>query len=327
VQNPSTVVPFRTGREAPKAERSAMETRIFSSAEIGNWRVPPFQRPVRINAKVAALSEEIAHDGGVIPGVITLGKLKGDTAVYVVDGQHRIESFRITALPECIGDFRLCEFDSMAEMAEEFVRLNSALVRMRPDDVLRGLEASVKALRKIRSECRFVGYDQIRRGTTSPILGMSLTLRAWNGSIAETPNTTYNNLSATQIAETLTDDATEDLIQFLTVAHAAWGRDNEYARLWGSLNMGLCMWLWRRLVKDTDRSGSRRFVRLTVKQFGSCLMALSADGHYLEWLQGRQLNDRDRAPAYNRIKKIWAARLKDDLREKISFPQPGWSTK
>jgi hypothetical protein len=322
----NVVIPFGSVREVPKAEHSAMETQIYTANQIGAWRVPPFQRPIRVNNKVAALAETISRDGGVIPGVITLGTVKGETAIYIVDGQHRLEAFRISGLPECIGDFRLCAFESMAEMAEEFVLLNSALVRMRPDDVLRGLEASVRALRKIRSECKFVGYDQIRRGTTSPILGMSLTLRAWNGSIPETPTTTHGGLSATQIAESLTEDAADDLVQFLTVAHASWGRDNEYVRLWGALNLGLCMWLWRRLVKDGDR-GIKRHVRLNIKQFSTCLTALSADGHYLEYLVNRQLSDRDRGPAYARIKRIWAARLHGEIRGKIMFPQPAWSSR
>jgi hypothetical protein len=321
----NSVVLFRTGREAPKADRAAMETRIFSASEINNWRIPPFQRPVRVNGKVMSTAENIAADGGVIPGVVTLGKINGDQTVFVVDGQHRLEAFRISGLGECIGDFRLCHFDSMAEMADEFVTLNSSLVKMRPDDILRGLEASSKQLRKIRAECKFIGYDQIRRGTTSPILGMSLALRCWNGSNNETPVAT--GMSATQIAESLTDDSAEDLIQFLTVAQAAWGRDNEYARLWSALNLMLCMWLWRRLVKDTDRGRNTRHVRLTIKQFGSCLMALSADSHYLDWLQGRVAGDRDRGPAYARIKKIWTKRLAGEIRGQIKFPQPVWTTK
>lgn len=320
-----TVLPFKSGREPPRGSKSAMETKIFSVDELGAWRIPPFQRPVRLNEKVRALSDEIRHDGGVIPGVITLGTVKSDAAIYIVDGQHRIEAFRISGLSELLSDVRLVSFESMAEMAEEFVRLNSALVRMRPDDVLRGLEASVSALRKIRQECKFVGYDQIRRGTSSPIVGMSMLLRVWSGSAQETPN--QAGAPAAQIAETIGADSVEDLIQFLTVAHSAWGRDAEYARLWSGLNLGLCMWCWRRLVKDADRSGNKRYIKLTIKQFSQCLMALSANTHYLEWLQGRILGDRDRSPAYSRIKKIWASRLHSEVRTKITFPQPAWSSK
>lgn len=320
-----TVYPFRAAREAPRATRSTMQTLIFGLNEIGAWRVPPFQRPVRINPKVQALAAEIVTNGGIIPGIVTLGTI-GDGATYVVDGQHRLEAFRISGLNECIGDFRLCTFKSMADMAEEFVELNSSLVKMRPDDVLRGLEASLKSLHRIRTECPFVGYDQIRRGTTSPVLGMSVLLRCWNGSAAETPVVT--GASAVHIAQALTAESAEDAIQFLTVAHAAWGRDNEYARLWSSLNLCMCMWAWRRLVKDTSRAGNRRYVCLTIKQFGACLMALSADSSYNEWLQGRTLTDRDRAPTYTRIKKVWTKRLASELPGgKIMFPQPGWATK
>jgi len=39
-------------------------------------------------------------------------------------------------------------------MAEDFVILNTALVRMGPDDVIRALEGSVPTLQKIREVCR-----------------------------------------------------------------------------------------------------------------------------------------------------------------------------
>jgi hypothetical protein len=125
----------------------------------------------------------------------------------------------------------------------------------------------------------------------------------------------------------LTDDSAQHLIQFLETAMAAWGRDAEYFRLWGSLNLGLCMWLWRRLVLDKERAGSKRYVILTVKQFNNCLMALSADAKYGDWLQGRQLTDRDRGPAYGRVKNIWSARLESEGQKKISFPKPPWATR
>ena len=51
----------------------------------------------------------------------------------------------------------------MAEMGDAFVALNSRLVNMRPDDILRGLEGSIPALQEIRASCPFVGYDQIRQ--------------------------------------------------------------------------------------------------------------------------------------------------------------------
>lgn len=323
-----TVLPFRSGREPPKSERSQMETKIYTVQEIGAWRVPPFQRPLRVNEKVHALSEDLKHSGGIMPGVITLGTVKGDSAIYIVDGQHRLEAFRISALKEFLVDVRFRHYDTMADMAEDFVLLNSSLVKMRPDDILRGLESSVKALQKIRRECKFVGYDQIRRSSaTSPLLGMSLTLRCWAGSLGENPSTTGDSRTAASIAQSLTEDSTEDLIQFLTVAESAWGRDAEYARLWSSLNLALCMWLWRRLVKDRDRSGNKRYALLGVKQFSAAMMSLSADSAYLVWLEGRKLRDLNRGPCYGRIKRIMIRRLQPELGRKMMFPQPAWATK
>lgn len=320
----NSVIPFRVAREAPKAERSAMETLIFTVEQMGQWKVPAFQRPISINQKVLALAEDIKRDGGAIQGVITLGTIKGSDFTYIVDGQHRLEAFRISGLPEFIGDVRHIKFDSMAEMADEFVRLNTALVRMRPDDILRGLESSVKSLQRIRKECVFVGYDQIRRGTTSPIVGMSALLRCWRGSAKETPGTGGALSTPAMIAQALGDEETDDLIVFLKIAEAAWGRDAEYARLWGSLNLTLCMWLWRRLVRGHDRTSVKRHLSLNFKQFRNCLMGLSADGTYLEFLQGRQINDRDRNPAYQRIKRIWGARLSSEFRGRIQFPAAAW---
>lgn len=249
------VVPIRP---APKSVRSTMQTMIFDLSEIESWRHPPFQRPIKVNNKVRELAEELKGNGGIITGVITLGKIGSDPATWIVDGQHRCESFKISGLKEIIADVRICHFDTMAEMATEFVRLQQQLVRMRPDDILRGMEASIPALRRIREQCPFVGYDFVRRNaTTAAILSMSVMLRCWFGSIPETPALAHGG-SAAMMAENLTDD--KDLIIFLLTAHAAWGRDEEFFRLWGSLNLTLCAWLYRRLVIDRDRSGNRRAV-------------------------------------------------------------------
>ena len=48
-------------------------------------------------------------------------------------------------------------------MAEEFTRLNSSMVKMRPDDLLRAMESSTLSLQMIRKHCDFVSYDQVRR--------------------------------------------------------------------------------------------------------------------------------------------------------------------
>lgn len=320
-------VTMRGAREAPKALRSTMETMIVSIGEVEKWKLPPFQRPLRVNEKVMALAEELKREE-TITGVVTLGKLAKEPGFYIVDGQHRIEAFKLSGLQEVLVDVRQCHFDTMAEMADEFVRLNSALVRMRPDDVLRGLESTSPALKQLRAECSFIGYDQIRRGGhTSPVLSMSALLRCWFGALAETPkNGGAGFSSSAQMANAIEEHGVEDLILFLKTAHAAWGRDPENYRLWGNLNLALSMWLWRRLVHDTDRT-TQRYVKLNVAQFKQCLMTVSANSDYVDWLQGRLLNDRDRSPAFMRIKQMFIRRLIDEGWKSPQLPKPVWASR
>lgn len=323
----NNVVQIKGSREAPKSQRSSMETIIVSVDQVQQWRVPPFQRPVRVNAKVTAMAEELKRDAVSISGIITLGKMGREGALYVVDGQHRLEAFRISGLKEIIADVRIVHFDTMSEMAEEFVQLNTALVRMRPDDILRGLEPTSPQLQRVKTECPFVGYDNIRRnGSASPILGMSAVVRCWVSSSVETPTGNMGGMSIAAAASNLDDVSVENLVGFLHLAHAAWGRDQEYFRLWGNLNLTLCMWLWRRLVIDKER-GVKRASVLTELQFKQCLMSMSADANYVDWLLGRVMGDRDRGPAYAKIKAIFAKRLSAEGIAKPLLPSPAWASR
>lgn len=55
-------------------------------------------------------------------------------------------------------------------------------------------------------------------------------------------------------------------------------------------------------------------------------MALGADADYGDWLVGRALTDRDRAPCYARIRAIFAKRLvQDDPGKRHLLPQPAWA--
>lgn len=322
------VVPIKGAKMPPKAVQSRMDTLIITPEMVSSWKVPLFQRPVRINVKVQSVTEHIKQTEA-IEGVLTLGALKSDVAsLYIVDGQHRVEAFKLSGLSEAIADVRVCVFSDMAEMAEEFVQLNTALVKMRPDDILRGLENSTPALRSIRKACEFVGYDNIRRGTSSPIVSMSALLRCWSAAGYETPSGSNSGLGASGLAQSLEQSSVQNLIAFLSTAHAAWGRDPEYFRLWGNLNLALCMWLWNRLVLDRDRSGSKRYAVLDIPKFKRCLMSVSADRDHIEWLQGRNLGDRDRSPCYVRLKNIFARRLSEDMGgKKPSLPSPAWASK
>lgn len=321
-----TVVPIKGAREAPKASQNRMETVIVSSDEVNGWRIPPFQRPLRVNQKVMEIAD-VMKESQCIEGVITLGRISKDPGTYIIDGQHRVEAFRISGLKEVIADIRFLNVGSMAEMADEFVRLNSALVKMRPDDILRGLESSLPALASIRKNCEFVGYDSIRRGGTSPMLSMSIALRCWAGSGGETPASNVSGQSTAVLARTLDGESTQHLTTFLLTAHAAWGRDPEYYRLWGALNLTICMWMWRRLVLDRDRVGNKRYAVLSIAEFKQCLMSVSADGDYISWLPGRMMSDRDRSPCYARLKALFVRRLSNGGAKKVVFPQPAWSSR
>jgi hypothetical protein len=313
-------------RKIPKSAISLMETALFTREQASAWVVPPFQRPLRVNEKVRALAEDLKANGGFIDGVLTLGKLKGDRVTYIVDGQHRREAFLISELPEAIADIRTMTFDEMSEMADQFVLLQSSLVRMRPDDVLRGLEPTTRSLQIIRKTCDFVGYDQIRRGGPgSPVVGMTSVLRAWFGSAFETPLSHRAGTTSSQMAKEMADLEVTNLCKFLHLAHSAWGRDGAYGRLWTALNIGLCMWLYRRIVLDQDRTGAKRHIILNGEQFKKCLMALSAADDYVDWLANRSMTDHHRGPCYRRMRTMFAARLVEDgISEKPKFPQPAW---
>jgi hypothetical protein len=195
---------------------------------------------------------------------------------------------------------------------------------MKPDDLLRGIEATAPALQKITAACPFVSYDKVRRnGTTSPVLGMSIVLRSWGASAAETPVNYISGRPVTQYAVDLDAAETTLLIRFLGLVFTAWGREPEYFRLWGQLNLTMCAWLYRRLVLDRVR-GVKRHVLLNDQEFRQCMMALSADGLYLEFLQGRVLGDRDRSPTYNHLRRIFSKRLQAMGTARPLLPQPAW---
>lgn len=321
-----SVVSISGARAAPKPVQSRMDTLIITPEMVNAWKIPSFQRPLRINAKVQMVTEKIKQTEA-IEGVLTLGMLKGSSALYIVDGQHRIEAFKLSGLSEVIADVRIVVFADLAEMADEFVQLNSNLVKMRPDDILRGLESSTVALQTIRKSCEFVGYDQIRRGSNSPIVSMSALLRCWSAAQFETPAGS-NSTSAAGLSQSFDQVSIQNLIAFLATAHSAWGRDPEYFRLWGNLNLALCMWLWNKLVIDRDRFGGKRYAVLNIPQFKRCLMSVSADGDYLAWLPGRNLGERDRSPCYTRLKANFVRRLAaDGGGKKPALPSPAWASR
>jgi hypothetical protein len=309
-----------------KVLRSQMDTVELTPGGIRRWKKPPFQRELRITPKVLALRDEILSNGGILPGVITLGKMGSDT--YLVDGQHRTEAFLLTEMPVGYVDARICFFEDMGEMGEEFVKLNSALVRMKNDDIVRGLEGVNPLISAIRKKCPFVGYDRIRQGNNSrTLLAMAVILKTWFGSAGATPTPGPSSIDAIKL---LDDEQVKLLTSFLADCNSAWGNDQSNYRLWGTLNMSILMWLWRRIAKprtkiEMTQRGLERMTYLEGEQWAKCLMALSADVTYSAWLVGRAIRDRDRSPCYSRIRSIMTKRLTLEGVKLIRFPQAEWT--
>lgn len=306
--------------EAERATQTTVDTIEVTKKVAASWKSPPFQRELRATPKVVALAEEI-KGAGVVPGVITLGVLDGD--VYIVDGQHRLHAFMLADTVVAYADVRTHYFKTMGAMADEFVKLNSSLVRLRPDDILKGLEQSSAHLQKIRRKCPYVGYDSVRRGNNAPILSMSTMLRAWEGSRPDVPSLSV--VGAAAVVAQLSERDTTELIDFLGLCFAAWRRDTEYRTLWGTLNLVLCGWLYRRVVLTNPAKGNSRSKQLDGDQFRRCLVSLSADPDYCEYLVGRRVSERDRPPAYNRLKAIFASRYYEEHKQKLLLPQPAWA--
>lgn len=302
-----------------KRTRTTVDTIMVTADRIAKWKLPSGQRPLKENGKVRAIAETIREDHGVIPGILTLGVFEG--VYWIIDGQHRLHAFLLSGVVEGYADARFLHAESMADINREFVELNSKLVNMRPDDFLRGLAGSIPALQEIREACPFVGFDQLRRDTYSSMLSMSATLRMWRGSSHPTPGLQGNGQTAVDIVQAMLPEEVAGLIDFLTQTHAAFGRDPQYYRLWAGLNMTLCMWMYRNLVMRQYSAKSPRLDKLT---FRKCLMSVSADAEYQDWLLGRKLGDRDRSPAYRRLKAIFAERLAVERGGKIMLPSPDW---
>jgi hypothetical protein len=300
-----------------------MDTVELTRADVLSWKVPTFQRPLRVNLKVLALADKIREEG-VMPGVITLGKIDSEPHhIYIVDGQHRAKAFEISEMPSVLTDIRTVTFPTAVAMAEEFVSLNSSLVKMRPDDVLRGLEEFTPALQRIRKGCDFVGYTHIRKGDErSPVVSMSALIRAWEASRGDSP-AYQTNSSAQAILQEWTDLDIDELIVFMSCARSAWGADPEYYRLWGTLNLTMCMWLWRKLVLEKDR-GTKRYVVLDPQEFKRGLVRLTSEPEYISWLSGKRLSEFDRSPGYTRVRKAFIQALSPEGGKKILLPQPDW---
>jgi len=305
---------LRTKNE--KAIRSSMAIEVVTPEWVKGLKTTKFQRPITENKTVLAVAEGI-KTSEEIPGIIEIGVLDGKC--YKLDGQHRLHAFTISGLKEALAKVVYKHFDDEAAMGEEFIRLNSAIARFRPDDILRAYENSSEPMQFIRKRCPFVGYDSVRRGSsTAPIVSMSVLLRSWGGSAHDVPRKATG--SALSLAHALTMDSAKECASFLLIAEPAWGRDPEYARLWAALNTTLSMWLYRRTVIAQDTRS-----KITADEFRMGMSALSADSKYIDWLLGRHLTEGHRSPAYGRLKTIVGRRIATERGKRVQLPDPAWS--
>lgn len=298
--------------------QTSVDSIHFTKKQAQDWRLPEFQREDTVNGNVLSLVERLKADGGVLPGIITFGVVDG--VKYLIDGRQRRNAFLLSELAEGYVDVRTCYLDSMADLAEEFISLNSHLVVMKPDDIMRGLEPCLPVLQMIRKACPFVGYGQIRREGAATLLSMSSLIRCWSTSAPPVPGS--RSTSGTALARQLSTEEGEHAVRFLNCCFKAWGTDPEYFRLWGALNLTLCAWLYRRIVLTKY---SAKTQKINDAQFTKCLMSLSASPTYVDWCVGRKLGERDRSPAYGRLKAIFTKRLIADGCEKPLLPAPPWS--
>lgn len=317
----SRVVPFNK-----KTSHAKTELKVLTVAEMETWQLPPFQARLKINSKVKEVAEELKVNGGFIAGIIHLGYLADDIAQtsYLVDGQHRRAAAGLSELSEFIAEVHTKTYETMAEMASDFYRLNTYLSKKQPDDILRALEMSIDSLKLIREKCPYVGYDNVRRSSNySPLVSMAALLRCWRGSDNETP-AHASSITSSQLAYELTMEDAAELVQFLATAYSAWGRDIENYRLWTALNMTMCMWLWRKIVRDTERA-SKRYAHISVEQYKQCLMMVSSSRDYIDWLVGRHMSERDRLPCYRKLRELFVRSLKARNVKNTKMPQPRWA--
>jgi hypothetical protein len=314
------VMPFANigAVDLPGARKTKMEPKILSLADMDVWALPPFQREVRQTAKVVEFAEELRGNGGMIAGVIHLGMLPDDDTVYLVDGQQRRNGCHMSGLEEFYADTSLKTYSSLLDMAEDFKKLNGRLVPFRPDDMLRAYEIGHEPLQRLREACPFIGYASIRRADDhGPLVGMSAVLKCWFGAALPTPGV---GTSAIALLDQLDQTQCELMIVFLLSAHSAWGRDKQYYRLWSNLNLTMCMYLYRKLLLEPKGRPP-----LSQEMFRKCLMSVSANSQYQDWLQGRNINDRDRSPCYKRLKAIFVGRLTQEYNGKLyKLPAPDW---
>jgi hypothetical protein len=318
-------MPKRSTVESSQTTNTRSDTKIVTPKMVGSWEAPPFQRPVQTSKKVLALVEQLKATGRLEDSAIVLGEWEGRT--YIVDGQHRLRAFMLSELERMSAQVTVHNYEKgpagLRAMHETYIHLNSHLARHRPDDLLRAMEGVNVHLHQIKSACKFTGFDYIRRGPTSPILSMSTAIRSWMSSASDVPGGCSKG--AMDMVMDLTDTETKSLIDFLSLAHEAWGDGVENKPLWAGLNLILCMWLYRNTVLAPPPDNPKK-KNLTRAQFLKGLFALAADKKYMNWIFGRsgKVNEDTRNPAYRELLRTIKNRMNAEGIKNFHLPCPDW---
>jgi hypothetical protein len=214
-------------------------------------------------------------------------------------------------------------FDDYAKMALRFDKLQRHMAKMKPDDGLRALEHSVPVLAYIKKSCLFVGYGKIQRAeSTSASLSMSVLVRCWVGSESAVPTSSPG--AARELVQAMDQSTAERCVEFATLAFRAWENNSEFGPLWGTVNLTLCIWLYRRMVL----APSTEVKPMTREQFGRFLMALT-DDDYIEFLRGKQMTRNSRNAVMTRLETRLTTFLKkvDPKVRRPCLPKRDWAIK
>lgn len=330
-------------RSVPKRDLAQTEVKLVTPEKMAEWQLPPFQRGFKptddVHKAAGDMQLEAAHDPEeafcTIPGIITVGVFKGDK--YLLDGQHRRGAFIIAAgevivhggvsVKNALVEVRQKAFATMREMAEEYKELNSKLRVTTADDVLKAIAYDDPNMIRIAEACPWIGYDLTgKENRAKYLLSMSAAIRTWIGSNGVVPS---NGPKASEIVEKMmSSEMASQIVDFFSACVEAGWLAPQAKRLWSTLNLGIVMWMWRRLVlgESVQRShGGIKPMVMTREEFVVC-MAYLVEEKYLHDLVGRSLQYRDRVPCYDRIKGLFTEALVQNGRTNPRFPMPqGWT--
>ena len=314
----------KIGRTMLKSGSVSTELMVLTHRIVEGWERPPFQRPAASAKKVSKLAVKI-QDRGYLLTAIYLGVLDGVT--YLVDGQNRREAFIASGLVSIKAPVLTKHYPDgkpgLLEMCEDFLLINEHIQNPSANDKLRALEPTNVCISKIHSKCPFVGYTNLRRKEDSPIVSMAQVIRALITSGKEVPSSPGKSAVA-HAMETKIHEA-DGLSTFLNVAFKAWGRDKEYKLFWKHMNMSLCLWYFRRMLRGPSIKSQGT---VTLEQFHNIFLALLANNRYhaiLKKHSGGRMNDPEtRDPVCKELRGTIKASLKRDGVKDYYLPKLEW---